>query len=211
MGIRTQERPSVRCFRLNGKRVMKVTQAITVRVGDITQLHVDIIVNAANASLMGGGGVDGAIHRQGGPAILEACRKIRAETYPEGLPTGAAVLTSGGNLPARSVIHTVGPIFHQDPEPHKHLADCYANALNLAKETGGCSIAFPGISTGVYGFPKDQAAVIAITTIQNFLRDAPGSVSNVILCSFSEDDALILEKALAQSQNSSSAPAPSTT
>lgn len=188
-----------------------MTQAITIRVGDITQLHVDIIVNAANASLMGGGGVDGAIHRQGGPAILEACRKIRAEAYPEGLPTGAAVLTPGGNLPARYVIHTVGPIFHQDPEPHKRLADCYANALDLAKKTGGRSIAFPGISTGVYGFPKDLAAVIAITTIQDFLRDDPGSVSDVVLCSFSKDDALILEKALAQSQNGSGAPAPSAT
>lgn len=171
---------------------------IEVLVGDITQLEVDAIVNAANASLMGGGGVDGAIHRKGGPAILEECRRIRKDQYPEGLPTGAVVVTSAGQLPARYVIHTVGPIFQQDTNPHQHLADCYNNALALAAHINAKSIAFPGVSTGVYGFPKDEAAVIAIECIHEFFKSTPGSVSRVILCAFSDGDAAILRKALSR-------------
>ncbi|MBF8273101.1 MAG: Appr-1-p processing domain protein [Magnetococcales bacterium] len=175
-----------------------MSKTIKIQVGDITQLKVDAIVNAANASLMGGGGVDGAIHKNGGPIILEECRRIRKDHYPEGLPTGEVVLTSGGMLPARHIIHTVGPIFHQDPAPHQHLANCYNNALAMAANIGAKSIAFPGISTGVYGFPKEEAAMIAITCVQNFFREKPGPVFQVILCAFSKSDALILEEALDQ-------------
>ncbi|MBF0347306.1 MAG: O-acetyl-ADP-ribose deacetylase [Magnetococcales bacterium] len=171
---------------------------LEIQTGDITLLEVDVIVNAANASLLGGGGVDGAIHRKGGPTILHACQELRKNKYPEGLPTGAVALTPGGMLPARHVIHTVGPIYHQDREPHRHLADCYRNALTLAAEIGAKRIAFPGISTGVYGFPKKEAATIAIQSVQEFFRGNPRQLSRVILCAFSEDDAHILREARAR-------------
>ncbi len=167
---------------------------VEIIVGDITQLRVDAIVNAANATLLGGGGVDGAIHRMGGPEILDACRKIRQEHFPNGLPTGQVVVTTGGRLPARHVIHTVGPIYQQDNNPDQHLADCYHNALTLAVTIGATSIAFPGISTGVYGFPKEAAAKIALSTIQTFLQNNPGKLTRVILCAFSAGDAAILEQ-----------------
>lgn len=132
---------------------------LSVLVGDLTDQTVDAIVNAANASLLGGGGVDGAIHRRGGPAILAACREIRRTRYPDGLPTGEAVITPAGELPARFVIHTVGPIYgrHGGREAGL-LADCYRSALRLTREQGLTTVAFPAISTGVYGYPADEAA-----------------------------------------------------
>ncbi|MFZ2899846.1 MAG: O-acetyl-ADP-ribose deacetylase [Saprospiraceae bacterium] len=134
---------------------------------DITTLPAGAIVNAANNSLMGGGGVDGAIHRKGGPAILEECRRIVEKQG--GCPTGEAVYTSGGNMPAQYVIHTVGPIWHggQHGEPEL-LKNCYLNSLLLAESLGVKTIAFPNISTGVYGYPKDQAAAVAVETVRNF-------------------------------------------
>jgi O-acetyl-ADP-ribose deacetylase (regulator of RNase III) len=135
---------------------------------DITTLWLDAIVNAANSSLMGGGGVDGAIHRKGGPAILEECMRIRAEQGE--CPTGQAVVTTGGRLPVKWVIHTVGPIWnkYEQEEKKKQLADCYRNSLKLAYEHGAKSIAFPCISTGIYAFPKADAARIAIDTVVSF-------------------------------------------
>lgn len=133
--------------------------------GDITDQAVDAIVNAANPSLGGGGGVDGAIHRRGGPRILEECRRVRAERFPDGLPPGEAVITTAGDLKATWVIHTVGPFYgvqgHADL-----LAACHINALALADEVGASTVAFPAISTGVYGYPLDQAAKIAIRTVR---------------------------------------------
>ena len=145
---------------------------IIIKTGDITRENVCVIVNAANSSLMGGGGVDGAIHRAGGSNILEACRKIRKEQYPNGLPTGEAVATPAGNLPAKYVIHTVGPIYHQCGESCSDLlASCYTNALKLAIDLGCKDIAFPAISTGIYGYPKNKAACIAYKAVKDFLED----------------------------------------
>lgn len=135
--------------------------------GDITTETSDVIVNAANSSLLGGGGVDGAIHRAGGPKILEECKKIRATQG--GCPTGEAVYTTGGNLPARYVIHTVGPVWQDGLHNEEELlASCYTQSLKLAESLGAKSISFPNISTGIYGFPKKRAAEIAIDTVQAF-------------------------------------------
>lgn len=143
---------------------------ISVIHGDITKLKVDAIVNAANSSLMGGGGVDGAIHRAGGPAILEGCREIVNSMGR--LATGNAVITSGGNLPAKFVIHTVGPVWHGGNNNEAQLlANAYLNSFKLAVENGVETIAFPNISTGVYGFPKEKAAEIAIRTVIDFLKE----------------------------------------
>ncbi|HSP61912.1 MAG TPA: O-acetyl-ADP-ribose deacetylase [Pyrinomonadaceae bacterium] len=143
---------------------------VSVAVGDITRQDVEAIVNAANSSLLGGGGVDGAIHRAGGPAILAECQEIRRTRFPEGLPTGEAVITTGGKLAALYVIHTVGPIYgeHQGKEAEL-LANCYHNSLTLAVEKNLTSIAFPAISTGVFGYPLAEAAEVASKTIENFL------------------------------------------
>ena len=139
---------------------------MVVVVGDITRQHVDAIVNAANSSLLGGGGVDGAIHRAGGPAILEACREIEADNYPHGLPTGEAVITTAGNLPAQYVIHTVGPVYGQaGGRESELLAACYENSLELAESHSLDSIAFPAISTGVFGYPQDEAAKVSSRAI----------------------------------------------
>lgn len=134
--------------------------------GDITQQQVDAIVNAANSSLMGGGGVDGAIHRRGGPEILAECRRIRAERYPQGLPTGRAVATSAGRLPARWVIHTVGPVFSRTEDRSALLASCHTESLRVADELGARSVAFPAISTGVYGYPVQLAAPVAVRAVR---------------------------------------------
>ncbi|HWL65502.1 MAG TPA: O-acetyl-ADP-ribose deacetylase [Actinomycetota bacterium] len=133
--------------------------------GDITERPVDAIVNAANSSLMGGGGVDGAIHRKGGPAILAACKKVRADLYPDGLPAGDAVATTGGGLPARWVIHTVGPVWSSAEDRSGLLASCHVSSLRIADEVGAAKVAFPAISTGVYGYPVDDAAIVAIGAV----------------------------------------------
>lgn len=145
---------------------------VTVTVGDLTAERVDAIVNAANATLLGGGGVDGAIHEAGGPRILEECRAIRHTRFPEGLPTGEAVITTGGDLAARHVIHTVGPVFGAwgGAEAQK-LASCYRRSLEVAKENGCGSVAFPAISTGIYGYPKGEAAAVASEAIAAFLAE----------------------------------------
>ena len=144
---------------------------LVVVIGDITQQQVEAIVNAANSSLLGGGGVDGAIHRAGGPEILAECREIRRTKHPEGLPTGEAVITTAGNLPAKHVIHTVGPIYgrHKGTEADL-LAACYENSLKLAADHTLSSVAFPSISTGAFGYPKPEAAIVASQAIEAFLR-----------------------------------------
>ena len=136
--------------------------AVRLIEGDITAFPADAIVNAANNGLLGGGGVDGAIHRAGGPAILAECRRIRADLLPNGLPTGQAVATTAGSLPARWVIHTVGPIYRGSPDDPELLASAHSTSIALARELGARSIAFPAISTGVYGYPVELAAPIAL-------------------------------------------------
>jgi O-acetyl-ADP-ribose deacetylase (regulator of RNase III) len=140
--------------------------APTLVRGDITQQSVDAVVNAANSSLLGGGGVDGAIHRRGGPAILEECRKLRASLYGKGLPTGQAVATTAGQLPARWVIHTVGPVWSRNEDRSALLASCYRESLRVADELGARTVAFPAISAGAYGWPMDDAARIAVETVR---------------------------------------------
>lgn len=143
---------------------------IRLHLGDLTEQAVDAIVNAANASLLGGGGVDGAIHRRGGPAILEACQQIRRTHWPEGLPTGEAVITTAGQLAARFVIHTVGPIYGEHGgQEAQLLANCYRNALRLGNQHALTSLAFPAISTGVYGYPANEAAEVVSRTLQESL------------------------------------------
>jgi O-acetyl-ADP-ribose deacetylase (regulator of RNase III) len=134
--------------------------------GDITRESVDAIVNAANSSLLGGGGVDGAIHRRGGPAILAECRKLRASQYGKGLPTGQAVATTAGDLDARWVIHTVGPVHSATEDRSALLASCYRESLRVADELGARTVAFPAVSTGVYGWPMDDGARIAVETVR---------------------------------------------
>ncbi|GAA2355121.1 O-acetyl-ADP-ribose deacetylase [Streptomyces cuspidosporus] len=143
-----------------------MTTSITLVRGDITEQHADAIVNAANSSLLGGGGVDGAIHRRGGPEILEACRALRASRYGKGLPTGQAVATTAGRLPARWVIHTVGPVWSATEDRSELLASCYREALRVADELGARTVAFPAVSTGVYRWPMEDAARIAVETVR---------------------------------------------
>ena len=164
---------------------------VKVVVGDITSQQVDAIVNAANSSLMGGGGVDGAIHRAGGPTILEECKEIRRAEFPQGLPTGKAVITSAGNLPSKFVIHTVGPVYgrHAGSEADL-LAACYTNSLQLAVKHELSTIAFPAISTGVYGYPLHEAAAVSSEAIKLFLS-TERSIEEVRLVFFREADAEI--------------------
>ncbi|MDH2426978.1 O-acetyl-ADP-ribose deacetylase [Sphaerisporangium sp. TRM90804] len=161
--------------------------------GDITEQAVDAIVNAANSSLMGGGGVDGAIHRRGGPRILEECRALRASSYEKGLPTGQAVATTAGRLPARWVIHTVGPVYARSDDRSHLLASCYAESLRVADELGAKVVAFPAVSAGIYGWPLDDAARIALTTV----RGASTSVAEARFVLFGDDAYAAFEKALA--------------
>lgn len=164
--------------------------------GDITKIQADAIVNAANSSLMGGGGVDGAIHRVGGPKILEECRQIIARQG--GCKTGEAVITSAGKLPARFVIHTVGPIWQGggNGEPEK-LANCYRNSLELAISNGCKTIAFPNISTGIYGYPKDKAATVAVETVQEFVQKQ-GRLEKVIFVCFDAENFDLINQKLAE-------------
>ena len=139
---------------------------ITVVLGDLTNEAVDAVVNAANSSLLGGGGVDGAIHRAGGPEILAACKALRAGPLPDGLPTGQAVATTGGRLPARWVIHTVGPVYAQVDDPAALLTSCHVESLRVADDLGAATVAFPAISCGVYGYPVDEAAPVAVAAVR---------------------------------------------
>jgi O-acetyl-ADP-ribose deacetylase (regulator of RNase III) len=139
---------------------------ITLELGDITQQQVDAVVNAANSSLLGGGGVDGAIHRRGGPAILAACRDLRAGTRRDGLPAGQAVATTAGELPARWVIHTVGPVWSRQEDRSALLASCYTASLGVADELGARTVAFPAVSTGAFRWPVDDAARIAVAAVR---------------------------------------------
>ena len=165
---------------------------IAVVQGDITTLPVDAVVNAANTTLLGGGGVDGAIHRAAGPALLEECRTLG------GCPVGEAKITKGYNLPARHVIHTVGPVWRggRAGEP-RLLASCYLNSLKLAVEHGVKTLAFPSISTGVYGYPIEEASAIAVQTIAEFLK-SDDSIQKVVLMAFSEKDERVLQETLAR-------------
>ena len=165
----------------------KVGNAILELIkGDITDVEADAIVNAANSTLLGGGGVDGAIHRKGGPKILEECKRIRETEWPDGLPTGKAVITSGGNLKAKYVIHTVGPVwfggFHVEAEL---LKQAYRNTLKLAVSKGLKTIAFPSISTGAYGYPIEEASRIAVGTVKAFLENGV-RLEKVIFVLFSD-------------------------
>ena len=167
---------------------------ITLVQGDITEQDVDAIVNAANSSLLGGGGVDGAIHRRGGPAILEECRRIRAERYPDGLPTGNAVATTAGDLPARWVIHTVGPVYSAGEDRSDLLASCHRESLKVADQLGARSVAFPAISTGVYGYPVAEAAPVAVSAV----RAAATNVEDVRFVLFDRASYDVFEQALSR-------------
>jgi O-acetyl-ADP-ribose deacetylase (regulator of RNase III) len=161
---------------------------VTLVVGDIALQTVDAIVNAANWTLLGGGGVDGAIHNGGGPSILRECREIRLTLYPQGLPTGEAVLTTAGDLPARAVIHTVGPIYgRHDGSEAELLAACYKNSLRLAVQNSLRSIAFPAISTGAFGYPPGEAAAVASEAIMEFL-ETDVFITEVRLVFFAQSD-----------------------
>ncbi|MEU6594501.1 O-acetyl-ADP-ribose deacetylase [Streptomyces sp. NPDC046881] len=155
---------------------------LTLVQGDITRQHVDAIVNAANSSLLGGGGVDGAIHRRGGPAVLAECRALRASRYGKGLPTGQAVATTAGELDARWVIHTVGPVYSPDEDRSDLLASCYRESLRVVGELGARTVAFPAISTGVYRWPIEDAARIAVEAV----RSTPTAVEEVRFVLFDE-------------------------
>ena len=169
---------------------------ITLVQGDITEQEVDAIVNAANSSLLGGGGVDGAIHRRGGPAILEECRRLRAERYPDGLPTGRAVATTAGDLPARWVIHAVGPVYSRSEDRSGLLASCHAESLRVADELGARIVAFPAISTGVYRYPVEEAAEVAVGAV----ADAETEVEEARFVLFDEPTYRSFERALQEAR-----------
>lgn len=164
--------------------------------GDITTVNVDVIVNAANSSLLGGGGVDGAIHRAAGPTLLEACRRVRQQQGD--CPPGHAVITIAGDLPAKAVIHTVGPVWHGGDEHEvRLLADAYRNSLMLAEANNYESIAFPAISTGVYGYPKAAAAEIAVNTVAAYLACHP-QLRRVVFVCFDEENTALYQRLLTQ-------------
>jgi len=165
---------------------------ITLLQGDITEQDVDAIVNAANSSLMGGGGVDGAIHRKGGRTILLECQRLRATTLEQGLPPGKAVATTAGDLKANWVIHTVGPVYNNNEDRSKLLASCHTESLRVADELGAKTVAFPAISTGVYGYPLDLAAPVAIRAVTG----AETSVEEVRFVLFDSDAYAAFERAL---------------
>jgi len=170
------------------------TTRVSIVQGDVTEQNVDAVINAANSSLMGGGGVDGAIHKRGGPRILEECKMLRRMYWPNGLPTGKAAITSGGQLKARHVIHTVGPVWRggNRGEPGE-LADCYSNSLALAKEKRLKSVAFPSISTGAYGYPIEAASRVALKTVKEFV-EKEGWPPRVVFVLFSNRDFEVYER-----------------
>ncbi|TMB70097.1 MAG: O-acetyl-ADP-ribose deacetylase [Deltaproteobacteria bacterium] len=166
-----------------------LTGRVIIKTGDITKENVDAVVNAANSTLMGGGGVDGAIHRAGGPEIKKECEEIRRTQYPDGLPTGQAVITTAGKMAAKYVIHTVGPVYGRGGKDKAELlAACYRNSLKLAADNKLKTIAFPAISTGVYGYPLDEAAKVSSSEIGKFLS-GNSSIHEVRLVFFSPSDA----------------------
>jgi O-acetyl-ADP-ribose deacetylase (regulator of RNase III) len=167
---------------------------VTLVHGDITAQDVDAVVNAANRSLLGGGGVDGAIHRRGGDAIIEACRALRATTLPDGLRVGEAVATTAGTLPARWVIHTVGPVYSGRPSDAELLAACHASSLRVADDLGAHSVAFPAISTGAFGYPVEEAAAIAVEAV----RTATTAARDVRFVLFDARSLAAFESALAR-------------
>ena len=172
--------------------MIQSTSKIEIIKGDLTQIPADAVVNAANTSLLGGGGVDGAIHRGGGKEILEECRKIVAKQG--GCKTGEAVITTAGNLPAKYVIHTVGPVWNNGSHNEEEkLAQCYTRSLELAAEYGCRTVAFPAISTGVYRFPKDKAAKVAVATVARFL-EGQTAVEKVMLVSFDDENYELLNR-----------------
>ncbi len=166
--------------------------SIKYHAGDITKLKIDAIVNAANSSLLGGGGVDGAIHRAAGPELLNECRTLN------GCRIGEAKITDGYKLPAKHVIHTVGPIYSGSPSDPEDLRNCYWNSLEVAKANNLHSIAFPGISTGVYGYPKKEAAKVALSTIKEWLEANSDYDIDVTIVNFSEEDYLIYQTVAAE-------------
>jgi len=156
---------------------------LTLKLGDITRERADAIVNAANSSLLGGGGVDGAIHRRGGPAILAECRELRKSSYADGLPAGQAVATTAGDLDARWVIHTVGPVYSAREDRSAVLTSCYAASLRVAGELGARTVALPAVSAGIYGWPAESAARIALTTVSGM----PSQLEEARFVLFTED------------------------
>ncbi|MGW4892597.1 O-acetyl-ADP-ribose deacetylase [Kitasatospora sp. NPDC004240] len=169
---------------------------ITLVEGDITQQQVDVVVNAANSSLLGGGGVDGAIHRRGGPEILAECRRLRASHYGKGLPTGRAVATTAGRLPARWVVHTVGPVYLAEEYEDRAglLASCYRESLRVATELGAATVAFPAVSAGVYGWPLDDAARIALGTVAQTVRSGGTGLDEVRFVLFGSEAYGVFER-----------------
>lgn len=165
---------------------------IVLLEGDLTTKDVDAIVNAANSTLLGGGGVDGAIHRAGGPSILAECEELRRTAFPDGLPTGRAVATGGGDLPARWVIHTVGPVYRTSDDPAGELASCHTEALRVADELGARTVAFPAISTGAFGYPLEEAAAVAVRAV----RGADTRVEEVRFVLFGREAFDAFERAL---------------
>ena len=172
---------------------------IVLVLGDITGQQVDAIVNAANSSLLGGGGVDGAIHRRGGPEILAACRELRAGRYGGGLPAGQAVATTAGRLPARWVIHTVGPVYAKTEDRSALLASCYRESLRVAAELGARTVAFPAVSTGIYRWPAADAARIAVGAVRAAGADQ-ATVEEARFVLFSQDMYDTFERALAAAE-----------
>jgi len=167
-----------------------MTAVLSARRADITTLAVDAIVNAANSSLLGGGGVDGAIHRAAGPGLLDECGALG------GCAVGSAKITGGHDLPARHVIHAVGPVWHGgDQGEEQRLASCYETAIALAQQHGCRTVAFPAISTGIFGYPKELAAVVAVRAVGRALASAPG-VEEVVFCLFSDEDLAIYREIL---------------
>ncbi|GAO12364.1 hypothetical protein TPA0598_10_03340 [Streptomyces lydicamycinicus] len=175
-----------------------MSTSLTLIQGDITEQAVDAVVNAANSSLLGGGGVDGAIHRRGGPEILDECRALRAAQYGRGLPTGQAVATTAGRLPARWVIHTVGPVWAKSEDRSELLASCYRESLRVADDLGARTVAFPAISTGVYGWPLADGARTAVATVRAAVAVSPDAFDEIRFVVFDDHARETYETALAE-------------